>query len=69
MCILRHDRHSLENGPDFRPLAVEQAVRRDMHRVAHLRICDLYSTHWSTHSSTHGPGLVQETRLHRPSTS
>ena len=69
VCILRHDRHSLENGPDFRPLAVEQAVRRDMHRVAHLRICDLYSTHWSTHSSTHGPGLVQETRLHRPSTS
>jgi hypothetical protein len=42
VCVPASDGHPPLSGPDFRPLALEHAVRRDMYRVAHLSLCDLY---------------------------
>jgi hypothetical protein len=44
VCVPASDGHPPLSGPDFRPLALEHAVRRDMYRVARLSLCDLYST-------------------------
>jgi hypothetical protein len=43
VCVAAHDRRASANGPDFRPLALEHAVRHTMHFVARLRLCDLYA--------------------------
>jgi hypothetical protein len=43
VCVRQHDGTPPIDSPDFRPVALNRAVRHDMHFVAHLDICDLYS--------------------------
>ena len=45
VCVGRYERRASGRGPDFRPLALDRAVRRTMHFTARLRLCDLYSAH------------------------
>jgi hypothetical protein len=42
-CVRRHDDPPPVDSPDFRPLALNHAVRHDMRLVAHLNICDVYA--------------------------
>jgi hypothetical protein len=53
VCVPASDGQPPLSGPDFRPLALEHAVRHRMDRVAHLSTCDLY-----TSRRTSRPALV-----------